>query len=261
MVRLRIDTLSRWLWWNPSRVGLLGLFCLTAGFWAATSSLARSREASPAQLIQEGLPRRKTIATADKRELTKAICRAVTRHRNAAAAITSAAVSARKELAGEITATVLGCAGKIDCDFVARIVAAAGHTTNVSKDAIADAAVARASDCADAIERALRPVIKEPSPSPAKPENGAASAVPKPGADEGFDPLEPLRLVCDSGNQRTVRVSQVDEFLRTHPGAILGECPATPSPSPSPSAAATLLPAILMPSPTPQGPESSPAPH
>lgn len=239
---------------NPSNLFFVGFLCLATAFWSTTASSARVREPTPAQLIQEGLPRRKTIKTADQKELTNAICRAVARHRPAAAAIASSGVAARPDLAAEITATVLRCAGKVDCDFVAKIAAAASQPSKVSKDAVADAALARAPDCAEAIDRALRPPPKEPSPPPVKTEN-AVAVVTKPNTDEGFDPLEPLRLVCDAGNQRALRASEIEEFLRTHPGAIVGECPATPSPSPT----ATLAPAILMPQPSPKPTENPPA--
>jgi hypothetical protein len=256
MVGSRIGNLSRWPSLTANRLSLfsLGIVCLTLGLWTVSPSFARSREPTSTQLIQEGLPRRKTIKTASKRELTNTICRAVTRHRAAAAGIASTGTGARPELAGEITVTVLRCAGKIDCDFVAKIVAAASQPGKVSKETVGDAAIARAPDCAETIDKALRPPPKEPSPLPVKTEN-AGAVTPRPNPDEGFDPLEPLRLVCDSGNPRVLRASEVEEFLRTHPGAALGDCPATPSPSPTPS----FVPAILLASPTPSQTENPPA--
>ena len=224
---------------------LLGFLGLTTIFWSATSPVARGRVPTPADLIQESLSRRKTIKTANKGELTGAICRAIKRYRDNAGSITSAAVNARPELAAEITATVVRCAGRVDCDFVAKIVAAAIHANSGSTNAIADAAVARAPDCLESIQRAAIPVVKkQPSPTPAKTESPAPVVVqPTP---EVFDPLERLRLVCDSGSQRAIRAGEVEEFLRTHPGAVAGACPPTPSPSPSP----TLAPATLLPPPT-----------
>jgi hypothetical protein len=254
MVGSRTGNLSRWssVTANPSNIFFVGFLFLAAGYCFSTVSVARAREPTPTQRIQEGLPKRKTIKTAERKQLINAICRAVSRHRSAAPGIAAAGVGTRPELASEITATVLRCAGKIDCDFVAKIVGAAGQPNKVSRDAVADAALARAPDCAEAIDRALRPASKEPSPTPVKAEN-ATPAGAKPNPDEGFDPFEPLRLVCDAGNQRALRASEVEEFLRTHPGAILGECPATPSPSPT----ATLAPAILLP---PPEPNPTPAP-
>src|SRR5262249_10617167 len=113
-----------------------------------------------------------------------------------------------------------------------------------SPNAVADAAITRAPDCAEAIDRAAHPARKEPPPLVAKTE-ASPTASPKPTPDETFDPLEALRLVCDSGSQRAVRASELDEFLRTHPDAVLGTCP----PSPSPFPGATLAPATLVPPP------------
>jgi hypothetical protein len=195
-------------------------------------------------LIQEGLPRGKTIENADKGELTNAICRAVKRHRSATVRMTSAAATAQPELAAEITATVLRCLGGANCDSVAKIVSAACKVKGTSNNAIADAAIARAPDCAEAIDRAARPAKKESAQAVAKTET-TPSPTPKPTPEETFDPHEPLRLVCDSGSQRAVRAGEVDEFLRTHPDAVLGTCPPVPSPFPG----ATLAPATLVPPP------------
>jgi hypothetical protein len=92
--------------------------------------------------------------------------------------------------------------------------------------------MARMPNCADAIERAIKEAAKRRMPratSPGEP----TSAVSSQGAEESFDPLEPLNLVCDNGTRRAIRQSMVNDFLRLHPGSFRGACPPTPSPSPS----------------------------
>jgi hypothetical protein len=201
---------------------------------------AHARDLAPGEMIQSGLPVQTTVSTARKSDILFSLCRAVKAHPDAAAALTSTAVGARKEFAGEIVAIVLRCSGKSDCEFTKSIVAAAVAAAPDASGAIGEAALARAPACADTIRRAIPPAsraklnpaaVQSSSPADVAPASGAAEA-----AVEELDPFEPLRLVCDNGTPRVVRESEIDDFLETHPGAFVGDCPAaTPSPSPSPA--------------------------
>jgi hypothetical protein len=164
----------------------------------------------------------------------------VRKRRSEAAAITSAAVTAHPAFAADIVARLLSCSGKIDCEFVGAIVTAAAAAESNSATRIGDAAMARMPNCADTIERAIKEAAKRAMPGATSP-GEATSAVSSPGAEESFDPLEPLTLVCDNGTRRAIRQSMVNDFLRLHPGSFRGSCPPTPSPSPSlsPRAAAS----------------------
>jgi len=228
---------------------LRGLVCfagpllLAALFWFEPVSGALDREPSATELIADGLPARKTLKNASKQDVLSAICRAVRKRRTSAAAITSAAVAARRDLAGDIVGVVLRCSGKIDCELVSTVVSwameAQGNAITIS-----DAAIARAPNCAETIQRATRPRsvseadrsgraetsshgdhAERVTPTPARGADVDPLIGTSAGADEGFDPLEPLTLVCDDGMQRALRVSLVDEFLRAHPGAVKGNCP------------------------------------
>ena len=74
---------------------------LAAAFWLGPFPGALARELSPAEMIESGLSGKTTIKSADKAELLSAVCGAVRKSRSAAPAITSAAVTARPELASE----------------------------------------------------------------------------------------------------------------------------------------------------------------
>gem|GEM_PF-6333710 len=189
-------------------------------------------------MIQSGLPARTTIKTAPKSDLLLALCRAVKEHPDAAAALTSMGVAARKELAGEMVATVLRCSGKNDCEFVGTIVAAAVAAAAEVSGSVGQTALARAPACGDTIRRAVQPVATRAKGTGATPAAESGEATGSLGgngdANEEFDPLEPLRLVCDNGVQRALRESLVADFLETHPGAFVGTCPpAAPSPAAS----------------------------
>jgi hypothetical protein len=205
-----------------------GVLLLAAGFWTALLPAALAREATAAGMIEEQLPGKKTLKDATKSEFLGAICAAVRKRRSAAAAITQAGVTMRRESVGEIVGAVLRCSGKINCEFVGLIVAAAtaaeGDLTN-----IADAAMAKAPNCAETIREAARRGAKPSDRSEAEsaPEQGPLIGTSN-GADEAFDPHEQLNLVCDGGTQRAVRASQLDEFLRSHPGSFVGACQPTP---------------------------------
>ncbi|MEO7725025.1 MAG: hypothetical protein ABIU29_10150 [Chthoniobacterales bacterium] len=201
---------------------LIGLLLATA-FWFAAPPISLSRDLSPTEMIENGLPARKGIKNASKPDFLNAVCSAVRKNRQAGGAITSAAIAARGELAGEIVGMVLRCASKLDCDYVETIVAAAVTARAVASPAISDAAISTASTCAETIQAAVRT---------AAPAGEVPPAEDKPVAQEKFDPHEPLRLVCENGGHRTVRASELEEFLRTHPGSFAGPCPPTPSPSP-----------------------------
>lgn len=220
---------------HPRALGRTALiFCgallLATGFWSALSPFAFGREAAPADLIAEQLPGKKTLQNASKSEFLGAVCAAVRKRRSAAAIITQAGVTARHESAAEIVGAVLRCGGKSNCESVGSVVAAA---TAEEGDAvsIADAAIAKAPNCAETIREATRRGAKaieraEPEPTP---EQGALIGTS--GSDEGFDPHEQLKLVCDDGTQRAVRASLLDEFIASHPGAVAGACQPTAPPA------------------------------
>ena len=200
-----------------------GVLLLAAAFWVLLpATLAREMTAS--DMIADQLPTGKTLKSATKSEFLAAVCGAVRKRRSAAAAITQAAVMARRESTGEIVEAVLRCNGKANCELVGSIVAAA-TTAEGDPAKIADAAIAKAADCAESIREASRRGAKasDRAEAVAAPEKSPLIGTSN-GPDEGFDPHEQLNLVCDDGTQRTVRASQLDDFLRSNPGSFIGVC-------------------------------------
>ena len=217
------------------------LLLLAAIFWVASvPELLAARETTAAELIAAQLPGKKTLKSATQIEFLSAVCAAVRRRRSSAPAFTQAAVLARRELAGESVGMILRCIGKANCEATGAVAAAATAAEgDVAK--ITDAARAKAPDCAETIRAAtqrkektgehLSPHQEHPSERPEAtlaPETAAMIGTSN-GPDEGFDPHEPLNLVCDHGTPRAVRTSLLEEFLRTNPGAFLGPCETSPS--------------------------------
>ena len=204
------------------------LLLLAAGFSMALLPTVLARELTAAQMIADQLPGRITLKSATKSEFLGAVCGAVREQHGAVAAITQAAVMARRESAGDILEAVLRCGGKASCELVGSIVAAAAAAEGDPAN-IADVAMAKAPNCAGTIRDASRSGAKAS-------DRAQVEVVPEPGPligtsngpDEGFDPHEQLNLVCDNGTQRAVRASQLNDFLRSNPGSFIGVCQ-TPS--------------------------------
>ena len=230
---------------STARFGI-ALFSLAAFFWFLLLSAGQGREASATELIAAGLSGKHTLQSASKAEFLAAVCSAARDHRAAAAGIASVAVAAHREWTGEIVGAVLRCGGKLDCEFVGSIVRAASTVEGVTTDSISDAALAKASNCAETIRDAIKRGVKESAAraDSADGEDSGALIGTSAGPDEGFDPHEPLQLVCDHGTRRAVRTSQLDEFLRTNPGSFVGPCSTSPEPKAAPSAAPTVAPAL-----------------
>ena len=203
------------------------------GLVAAPSSL--SRDSSPADLVENALPAKVTMKNASKSDLLDAVCAAVRKNRKSAAGITSVAVTAHGEFAGEVVGTVLRCTRKTDCTYVGAVVAAAVKAQPASGTAISDAAMARAPNCSETIEAA----VKAAAQSQAGPAAAAGAASPtgtRTGSEENFDPHEQLVLVCADNVERAIRQSLLGEFMHAHTGSFLGPCPPpTPALSPTPS--------------------------
>ncbi len=227
MKSLRDSTSAGARWRRTTQLVFPGAAVLFLGavFWTASLSAQPARENAAAEAIATQLPEKKTLKNASKTEFLSAVCAAARKRRANIAAITQAAVLARREWAGEVVGMVLRCAGKTNCETTGAIVEAA-HAAEGDESKITDAAIAKAPNCAETIHEAISRSAKTPAAKgPAEPE-------PPPGTsnarDYGFDPHEPLELVCAGGTPRAVRASQLEEFLKTNPGSFPGPCQTTP---------------------------------
>jgi len=213
------------------RLVSFGVFLFATVLSASLPSNAAAREMTPTELITTQLPKKKTLKSATKSEFINAICAAVREHQSAAAAITGAAVTARRESAADVVAAVLRCRGKVTCEIVESVVTAAANAEG-DPAKIAEVARAKAPECEEIIRAALHNGSKpneRPDAEPT-PEQGPLIGTSN-GPDEGFDPHEPLSLVCDGGTPRAVRNSQLDDFFRSHSGSYLGPCQTAPAPN------------------------------
>lgn len=221
---------------------------LASALWVVTMPVAIAKLMAPEEMIQAGLPPGVMVNTAGKPQFLTAVCAAVKTHHESAARITKAAVAAHKEYAGEIVTTAVRCARgeKIDCELTGAIVAAAIVAAPQSAAVIDDAATATAPECADSVQtRTERSDGKQVldgkemvggkqviEPIAEGPDYVAPDTPPfLPPGGGGFNPGEPRVLICYNGRQRSIRESQLQNFLDSHPGAFVGNCEITPATS------------------------------
>ncbi len=216
------------------RLALLALLAAGVASWIAALPNAWARDPTPAEMIAEGLPAKRTLKNASQSDFLGAVCSAVKKHRETAAGITSMAVVARRELAGDIVGMVLRCDGQLTCDFMGPIVAAA-IAADGNPALVVDAAMAKAPTCAEMIREAVKRGTGN-SRRTAADIISSDDLIPR--MDDEFDPREDFKLVCDGKTSRVVRASQLNEFLRSHPGSYLGNCPPPALPPPAPVAKA-----------------------
>lgn len=236
-----------------SRLAKTGLtlalgIALTSALWVVTLPVATATLMSPTEMIESGLPPGVMINTAGKPQFLTAVCAAVKSNPNAAATITKAAVTSHHEYAGDIVATAIRCASgeEIDCDVTGAIVAAAIVAWPQSAALIDDAALATAPDCADSVQTRTettrndgKQVMDGKEMLDGKevldiPEEGPVFGAPNTppflgGGGGGFNPGNPIVLICDNGRQRRILGDNVQMFLDNHPGAYVGTCEVTPA--------------------------------
>jgi hypothetical protein len=227
------------LWAKARRNALFaaGLAILFAG---APLSTARPTRATPAELLQSELPANKTLTNASDVQLLEAVYRSIkqvlrqTRNKNRAredaALIVRTAADARRPLRSDllcIAARSLKENGALNCAWEARILhdwlvsdpKSAGQLMEVMSEC--------SSDCREAMQMAHLEIATE-----TKYVNPPPNINPPPGS--GFAAIggassEETCVVCQDGFNINIACSQVDAYLRDHPGSARGSCQTSPT--------------------------------
>ena len=105
---------------RSTAVAITGV-ALGIALWTATAPISVAQDASPEQMIQQSLPRGRTMANASKPQFLAAVCSAVQKFRNAAPQIVRAASEARPAWRNDVIRTAVRCAGNRDCDLLGRM--------------------------------------------------------------------------------------------------------------------------------------------
>jgi hypothetical protein len=207
-------------------VFLIGV-ALASTFSVATAAIAQAADMTPTQMIQSQLPQGKTIANATKTEFLSAVCAAVKKFREAAPAITKAAINAHPEWRRELLRTVITCLGTDDCNLIASGVAGAIEVFPDDADGLIELAIQLAPDCHGAIGQlppGSGPDLLTNPPDNLNPPPGTLGG----GGAGGVNPEDTKITVCDNGVNVIVVASQAAGYLSAHPGASVGTCVVTP---------------------------------
>jgi len=209
---------------------LLTVVALSAMFWVGSTPVAKAQ--SPAELtsmLQAEMPAGKSLQGANKADFLAALSAAVQKHRSSAPALASFAASLHPEWKKDILRTIFHSLGDKDCRLLARVLQAlTAGDPNASE--LTDLAIQLAPSCASSFGGGGGGGTQPPGSE----DEGNFGPVPMnqnppPGSIGGGGGQGNLIAVCFNGVTQFLTPEAASEFLRTHPGATLGECQVTQS--------------------------------
>ncbi len=204
---------------------LLTVAALSAMFWVASTPVAKAE--SPAELtsmLQAEMPAGKTVQDASKAEFLAALNSAVEKHRNSAPALASLAASLHPEWKKDILRTIFHTLGDKDCVALARVLKALSDgDPNASE--LNDLAIELAPNCASTFGSEL-PGIGEGGDAGGF-GGGPSGVSAPPGSIGGGGGQGNLIAICFNGVTQFLSPDAASEFVRSHPGATVGECQVT----------------------------------
>lgn len=200
---------------------------LGTGFWFASMPMADGQtKLTPVEMIQSKLPQGKTIATATDTELLDAMCRAVKQWAKDAPLLVRTAAGARKNLRADILCMAIRCLREkhtLDCAWVTDVV----REWIKADPGMANQLTELVSNCAPECRDALQGLGGGEGTFANPPTN----VNPPPGSSGG-GASENICIVCHNGQNIQISCSDLDGFLRSHPGDTAGPCQVTPSTNP-----------------------------
>ena len=235
---------------------LIGM-ALASGLWFASSPKTQAAP-TPAEMLQSQLPPGKTVATATRTELLNAVCNAAKKWQSESGLIVRTAAGARRELRSEILSTAMRCRHQ-DCSWAVEILLEWSHgdaneLTNTLCGAIrglqqdqefdcscvvdlvrglikADPAmtsriVEAASQCAPSCREAIQQLVSAGNFT-----NPPANVNAPPGSVGGGAGGN-VCLVCHNGQEIQIACSDLEDYLKDHPGDTAGACVPTPVANP-----------------------------
>ena len=196
---------------------------LAAGFWIASAPIAVAAATTPVEMLQSNLPKPATLASASKADVLSAVCKAVNKFRTDAPQIVRTATGARKDLTSDIVGEAVRCLrgdgkeGAMDCGLVRSTLHEAISVDPQNAAALTESVMALTPGCLD---------------SPAEGPNGFVNPpgnITGPPGSVGGGGIGDACAVCHNNQQIQVACSDLDNYLRNHPGDTAGACEATPA--------------------------------
>lgn len=212
-------------------VALLLALALASSLWFASSPNARGAQMTPAEMIQHKLPVNMTIATASDPQLLDAVCKAIKQWPKEAALIVRTAAGARQSLRSNILCMAIRCAREdkagIDCtwalDIVREWIKADPSLANQLTESIAQCAP----ECRDALQN-LGSGAGEGEGAFGNPPSNINAPPGSTGGGAGGNTC----IVCHNGQEVQIACSDLQSYLRSHPGDTAGPCQPTPVTNP-----------------------------
>jgi hypothetical protein len=200
---------------------------LSCGFWIASMPMAHGQASrTPVEMIQSKLPQGKTIPTATDTQLLDAVCKAVKQWPRETPLIVRTAAGARKSVHGDILCMAIRCNHDdkqlVDCGWVVDIVREWNRAYPEEASRLTEMVVQCAPDCRDALQGGLGEGNFENPPINVNPPPGSV------GGGSGGN----VCIVCHNGQEIEVACSDLDNFLKGHPGDFAGPCQPTPVTNP-----------------------------
>ncbi len=200
---------------------LLAASALGSSFWVASLHLAEGARVTPAEMIQSKLPPGTTIATATDPQLLEAVCRAVKQWPSEAHFIVRTAAGARKSLRTDILCTAIRCLREqnaLDCAWVVDVVREWIKADPGDANRLTELIIECAPECRDPLQALLLGVGTFTNP----PAN-----INAPPGSVGGGAGGNVCLVCHNNQEIQVACSDLESYLRSHPGDTAGACVVT----------------------------------
>ena len=202
------------------------VFGLAPGFWFASLPIARAAQITPAEMIHSKLPANTTLSTATAPQLLEAVCKAVKQWPRDAGLIVRVAAGARQNLRVDILCAAIRCAREshsLECSWVLDVVREWTNANPSLANQLIESVGECAPDCRDALQSST---LGEGNFT-----NPPININPPPGSVGGGGGGN-VCLVCHNGNEIQIACSDLDNYLRSHPGDHAGPCQPTPITNP-----------------------------
>jgi hypothetical protein len=189
-------------------------------FWIASLPMVRAAALTPAEMLKANLPHTQSLVSAPKADVLSAICKAVSNNQKEAPDIVRTAAGVRKELAEDILKTAVNCLNGNKREFNCTLARATLQE-----------AIAANGDRANSLTELfiqLSPTCVE------SPTEGPDSNLPNVNnvtgpAGSGAASNGNTCAVCHNNHSIQVACSNLENYLKKHPGDHAGACEATPN--------------------------------
>jgi hypothetical protein len=203
------------------KLACLVVAAISAGVFSSLP-VSNALAATPADMIQSGLPPTMTLRSAPRRDFLSAVCNAVSRYRRSAPQIVRSAIETRPEFSRDIVNTAIGCLrepkeGLLDCDLARQILLEAIAANPRAANDMLELMISLVPDCQ----------LDIPGEGPP---NVPVNINPPPGPPIGPGPSN--CVICHNGHEIHVLCDNIDSYLSRHPGDTRGGCQSTPVTNP-----------------------------